>query len=85
MPTLKRFFGLTVTFHLHYGVIGDVLAAGILLCLAPGFVVIVTRDENHSTPLEPLEGPTLPFLRISVDVRLERCNKVKVGALVRLL
>ena len=74
----EKVLGLTVTFHLHYGVIGDVLAAGILLSLASGFVVLVTRDENHGSPLEPLEGPTLPFLRISVDVCLERCNKLRL-------
>ena len=74
----EKVLGLTVTFHLHYGVIGDVLAPSILLSLAPGFVVLVTRDENHGSPLEPLEGPTLPFLRISVDVCLERCNKLRL-------
>ena len=76
---------VTVTFHLHNGVLRDVLAAGILLRFAPRFVVIVTRDEHHGAPLEPLEGPTLPFLRISVDVCLEICiERSKVGVLVRL-
>ena len=75
---VKVLLGLRVTFHLHNRVIGDVLAAGILLSLAPGFVVLVARDEDHGSPLEPLEGPTLPFLRISVDVCLERCNKTLV-------
>ena len=76
---------VTVTFHLHNGVLRDVLAASILLRFAPRFVVIVTRDEHHGAPLEPLEGPTLPFLRISVDVCLEICiERSKVGVLVRL-
>ena len=76
---------VTVTFHLHNGVLRDVLAAGIFLRFAPRFVVIVTRDEHHGAPLEPLEGPTLPFLRISVDVCLEICiERSKVGVLVRL-
>ena len=59
------------TFHLHYGVIRDVLAPRILLSLAPGLVVIVRWDDDHGPPLEPLEWPTLPFLGIGVDVRLE--------------
>ena len=71
---VKVLLGLRVTFHLHNRVIGDVLAAGILLSLAPGFVVLVARDEDHGSPLEPLEGPRLPFLGIGVDVRLENVN-----------
>ena len=59
------------TFHLHNGVIGNVLGASLLLRLAPRLVVIVRRDYDHCAPLEPLEGPTLPFLGIGVDVGLE--------------
>ena len=44
------------TFHLHDGLVGDILLSGLLLRLHPSLVVVVVRYYNDAAPYIALEG-----------------------------
>jgi hypothetical protein len=58
------------TFHLHDCLVRNVLVPCLRLGLAPGLVVVIARDNDHTTTLEALKGPGLPGLGVREYVRL---------------